>query len=141
VALGGTPGLSRPSCRREARTWSGEGRGWQAMSALANQVAVKQASGAETVQGSGPDPAIPEGGDELRRIGLRGLEPVPPRHRHGRPRELFFIWAGALADFCSLYAGARPISAAELGFWEAALVLRRLEREHGTGLSAGEAYQ
>ena len=37
VAPGGTPGSSRPSCRRKARTWSWEGRGWQELSALANQ--------------------------------------------------------------------------------------------------------
>ena len=63
------------------------------------------------------------GDDEFLRIELRGLEPVPPQSRHGRPRELFFIWGGALADFFSLYAGALLISAAGLGFWDAALVL------------------
>jgi len=61
--------------------------------------------------------------DEFLRIELRGLEPVPPDHRHGRPRELFFIWAGALSDFFSLFAGALLVSSAGLGFWDAALVL------------------
>ncbi len=63
------------------------------------------------------------GDDEFLRIELRGLEPVPPERRHGRPRELFFIWSGALADFFSLFAGALLISAAGLGFWDACLVL------------------
>lgn len=61
--------------------------------------------------------------DEFLRVELRGLEPVPPSSRHGRPRELFFIWAGAFADFFSLYAGALLVSAAGLGFWDSALVL------------------
>ena len=61
--------------------------------------------------------------DEFLRIELRGLEPVPTTARRGRPRELFFIWAGALSDFFSLFAGALLISAAGLGFWDAALVL------------------
>ncbi len=67
--------------------------------------------------------AVIPGDDEFLRIELRGLEPVPLQSRHGRPRELFFIWGGALADFFSLYAGALLISAAGLGFWDAALVL------------------
>ena len=61
--------------------------------------------------------------DEVFRVELRGLEPVPPDRRRGRPRELTFIWAGALADFFSLYAGALLISAAGLGFWDASLAL------------------
>ncbi|MGH7643621.1 MAG: purine-cytosine permease family protein [Candidatus Dormibacteria bacterium] len=61
--------------------------------------------------------------DEFLRIELRGLEPVPASRRRGRPRELFFIWAGALSDFFSLFAGALLISSAGLGFWDAALVL------------------
>jgi NCS1 family nucleobase:cation symporter-1 len=61
--------------------------------------------------------------DEFLRIELRGLEPVPPEQRKGQPRELFFIWAGALSDFFSLFAGALLISSAGLGFWDAALVL------------------
>ncbi|HEY6537905.1 MAG TPA: cytosine permease [Candidatus Dormibacteraeota bacterium] len=61
--------------------------------------------------------------DEFLRVELRGLEPVPASLRRGRPRELFFIWSGALADFFSLFAGALLISSAGLGFWDAALVL------------------
>jgi NCS1 family nucleobase:cation symporter-1 len=71
--------------------------------------------------------------DEFLRVELRGLEPVPPELRHGRPRELFFIWAGALSDFFSLFAGALLVSAAGLGFWDSALVLI-------TGAVAGSAF-
>ncbi|MGH7609613.1 MAG: purine-cytosine permease family protein [Candidatus Dormibacteria bacterium] len=88
----------------------------------------------------GPAPAPPgpraDAGttdDEFLRVELRGLEPVPPGRRHGQPRELFFIWAGALADFFSLFAGALLVSAAGLGFWDAALVLV-------AGAAAGSAF-
>jgi NCS1 family nucleobase:cation symporter-1 len=60
--------------------------------------------------------------DEFLRVELRGLEPVPEEDRHGHPRELFFIWAGALADFFSFLAGALLISLG-LGVWDAILVL------------------
>ncbi len=82
-----------------------------------------------------PVPSEPQArpDDEFLRVELRGLEPVPGDRRHGRPRELFFIWAGALSDFFSLFAGALLISAAGLGFWDAALVLV-------AGATAGSAF-
>ena len=60
--------------------------------------------------------------DEFLKVELRGLEPVPDSERHGHPRELFFIWAAALADFFSFLAGALLISLG-LGLWDAILVL------------------
>ncbi|HEV3125324.1 MAG TPA: cytosine permease [Candidatus Dormibacteraeota bacterium] len=60
--------------------------------------------------------------DELFQVERRGLEPVPDEQRHGHPRELFFIWAAALADFFSFFAGAILISLG-LGVIDAALVL------------------
>jgi NCS1 family nucleobase:cation symporter-1 len=63
------------------------------------------------------------GQDEFLRIEQRGLEPVPDEERHGHPRELFFIWAAALADFFSFLAGALLISLVGLGLWDAILVL------------------
>jgi NCS1 family nucleobase:cation symporter-1 len=61
--------------------------------------------------------------DEFLRIELRGLEPVPDAERHGHPRELYFIWAAALADFFSILAGQLLVSAFGLGVWDAILVL------------------
>ena len=61
--------------------------------------------------------------DELFQIEQRGLEPVPDRSRHGHPRELFFIWAAALADFFSFLAGAILISLFGLGVLDSVLVL------------------
>ncbi|MFN2464858.1 MAG: cytosine permease [Candidatus Dormibacteria bacterium] len=61
--------------------------------------------------------------DEFLRIEMRGLEPVPDSQRHGHPRELFFIWAAALADFFSILAGQLLISVIGLGVWDSILVL------------------
>ncbi len=66
--------------------------------------------------------APPPADDTFLRVELRGLEPVPADARHGRPRELFFIWAGALSDFFSLFAGALLVSVG-LGFVDAVGVL------------------
>src|SRR5258708_16108202 len=60
--------------------------------------------------------------DEFLKVELRGLEPVPDAERHGHPRELFFIWAEALADFFSFVAGALLISLG-LGVWDSIAVL------------------
>ncbi|HET9052217.1 MAG TPA: cytosine permease, partial [Candidatus Dormibacteraeota bacterium] len=61
--------------------------------------------------------------DELFRIEERGLEAVPDGARHGHPRELFFIWAAALADFFSFFAGAILINPLGLGVLDGAAVL------------------
>src|SRR6202171_6656430 len=61
--------------------------------------------------------------DEFLKVELRGLEPVPDADRHGHPRELFFIWAAALADFFSFLAGALLVSLVGLGVWDAIVVL------------------
>lgn len=61
--------------------------------------------------------------DEFLKVELRGLEAVPDSERHGHPRELFFIWAAALADFFSFLAGALLVGVIGLGVWDAILVL------------------
>ena len=61
--------------------------------------------------------------DEFLRVELRGLEPVPESARRGHPRELFFIWSAALADFFSILGGAILVSVLGLGVWDSILVL------------------
>jgi purine-cytosine permease-like protein len=61
--------------------------------------------------------------DEFLKVELRGLEAVPDSERHGHPRELFFIWAAALADFFSFFAGAILVGVIGLGVWDAIVVL------------------
>jgi NCS1 family nucleobase:cation symporter-1 len=61
--------------------------------------------------------------DEFLKVELRGLEAVPDSERHGHARELFFIWAAALADFFSFFAGAILVGVIGLGVWDSILVL------------------
>lgn len=80
-------------------------------------------AGGEVVSAaSASPPASAAVDDELFRIERRGLEPVPDEHRHGHPVELFFIWAAALADFFSFFAGAILVGLG-LGVVDAAIVL------------------
>ncbi|HEY6379961.1 MAG TPA: cytosine permease [Candidatus Dormibacteraeota bacterium] len=78
-------------------------------------LAVAAVAGGETEAGAGDD--------QLFQVEQRGLEPVPDSRRHGHPRELFFIWAAALADFFSFLAGAILISLFGLGVLDSVLVL------------------
>ncbi|BCL78334.1 cytosine permease [Ktedonobacteria bacterium brp13] len=49
--------------------------------------------------------------DELFKIERRGMEPVLEAERHGAPRELAFVWAGAMVNYVSLLTGALVIGA------------------------------
>ncbi|MBE3558070.1 MAG: cytosine permease [Ktedonobacteraceae bacterium] len=44
--------------------------------------------------------------DDFLKIERRGMEPVPAEERHGAPRELALVWAGAMANYVSLLTGA-----------------------------------
>ncbi len=49
--------------------------------------------------------------DEFLKVERRGMEPVPDAERHGAPRELAPVWAGAMANYVSLLTGALAIGA------------------------------
>src|SRR6266516_1830843 len=49
--------------------------------------------------------------DDFLKIEQRGMEPVPETERHGSPRELALVWAGAMANYVSLLTGALVIVA------------------------------
>jgi nucleobase:cation symporter-1, NCS1 family len=49
--------------------------------------------------------------DELFKIERLGMEPVQDADRHGKPRELAFVWAGAMVNYVSLLTGALVIGA------------------------------
>src|SRR5207248_11095583 len=40
--------------------------------------------------------------DAFLKIEARGVEAVPPARRHGLPRHLAFLWAGAMANYASI---------------------------------------
>jgi NCS1 family nucleobase:cation symporter-1 len=49
--------------------------------------------------------------DEFLKVERLGMEPVPDAERHGKPRELAFVWAGAMSNYVSLLTGALVIGA------------------------------
>ena len=71
--------------------------------------------------------------DDFLKVEQHALEPIPESDRHGGPRGLFLLWAGAQSNFSSLLTGALVLSlglgvvdgvlAAAVGALLAALVL------------------
>lgn len=49
--------------------------------------------------------------DDFLKVERHGLEPIPDVERHGHPRELGLVWAGAMSNYISLLTGALVISA------------------------------
>ncbi len=57
------------------------------------------------------------------RVEQRGIEPVPPQERYGRPHRLGFLWAGAFCDFASILTASLLASIYGLGLWQAVSAL------------------
>lgn len=49
--------------------------------------------------------------DDFLKVELHGMEAVPDADRHGIPRELALVWAGAMVNYVSLLTGALVIGA------------------------------
>lgn len=49
--------------------------------------------------------------DDFLKVERHGLEPIPDAERHGAPRELGLVWAGAMSNYISLLTGALLIGA------------------------------
>src|ERR1700736_3534712 len=64
-------------------------------------------------------------GDEFLRVEEHGIEPLPRPERHGRSRELAFLWAGAFVNYASLLTASLLTDFFGLGVWDglAAVVL------------------
>lgn len=56
--------------------------------------------------------------DELFRVERHGIDAIPPRDRHGRPRELGFLWAGAFVNYASLLTATYLTGSFGLGVWD-----------------------
>ncbi|MFE0134301.1 purine-cytosine permease family protein [Streptomyces sp. NPDC059037] len=56
------------------------------------------------------------------RIEAHGIDHIPERERHGRPRELFSVWAAANVNYLSLVVGGALILMG-LSLWQALAVL------------------
>jgi nucleobase:cation symporter-1, NCS1 family len=56
--------------------------------------------------------------DVFGKIEAHGIEVVPERERHGRPRELAFLWAGAFVNYASLLTASLLTTYYGLGVWD-----------------------
>jgi nucleobase:cation symporter-1, NCS1 family len=56
--------------------------------------------------------------DAFGQVESRGIEPVPAAERHGSPRELAFLWAGAFVNYASLFTASLLTTYFGLGVWD-----------------------
>lgn len=57
-------------------------------------------------------------GDEFGKVETHGIDAIPPQERHGRPRELAFLWAGAFVNYASLFTASLLTTYYGLGVWD-----------------------
>ena len=63
---------------------------------------------------SAPIPAT----DAFGQVESHGIEPIPAAERHGAPRELAFLWAGAFVNYASLFTASLLTTYFGLGVWD-----------------------
>ena len=56
--------------------------------------------------------------DQFLKVETHGIEPIPITERHGRARELGFLWAGAFVNYASLLTASLATSFFGLGVWD-----------------------
>lgn len=61
--------------------------------------------------------------DRFLRVEGHGIEAIPEAERHGRPRELAFIWAGAFFDYVSVLTASLLAVYFGLGVWDGFVAL------------------
>src|SRR5438309_9953856 len=64
------------------------------------------------------DVSAPAAADALGQVESRGIEAIPTPERHGRPRELAFLWAGAFVNYASLFTASLLTTYYGLGVWD-----------------------
>jgi len=61
--------------------------------------------------------------DEFLKVESLGLEAVPDEQRHGQPRELGFLWAGAFVNYASVLTASLLTNYFGLGVWDGLLAV------------------
>ncbi|HKC18058.1 MAG TPA: cytosine permease [Candidatus Dormibacteraeota bacterium] len=56
--------------------------------------------------------------DVFGKVETHGIEAIPTGERHGRPRELAFLWAGAFVNYASLFTASLLTTYYGLGVWD-----------------------
>src|SRR5579859_4698086 len=64
------------------------------------------------------DVSAPVVSDAFGQVESRGIEAVPAGERHGAPRELAFLWAGAFVNYASLFTASLLTTYYGLGVWD-----------------------
>ncbi|GAC1471300.1 MAG: cytosine permease [Candidatus Dormibacteraceae bacterium] len=93
------------------------------------------------------DIAVAVGTDSFGKVERHGIDSIPAAERHGSPRELAFLWAGAFVNYASLFTASLLTTFYGLGVWDglvatvlgtvaAAVILGLLSN---TGPRSGEA--
>src|SRR6266513_1858559 len=62
--------------------------------------------------------ARPAEADAFGRVEAHGIEAIPAADRHGTPRELAFLWAGAFVNYASLFTASLLTTYYGLGVWD-----------------------
>src|SRR5947209_11730953 len=60
----------------------------------------------------------PSTNDAFLQVEAAGIEPIPITDRHGVPRELGFLWAGAFVNYASLFTASLLTTYYGLGVWD-----------------------
>ncbi|HXM56401.1 MAG TPA: cytosine permease, partial [Candidatus Dormibacteraeota bacterium] len=64
------------------------------------------------------DAATASTGDQFLRVEEHGIDPIPASERHGRARELAFLWGGAFVNYASLLTASLATAFFGLGVWD-----------------------
>src|SRR4030088_2101584 len=56
--------------------------------------------------------------DAFGKVERRGIDSIPAAERHGAPRELAFLWAGAFLNYTSLFTASLLTTYYGLGVWD-----------------------
>ncbi len=59
-----------------------------------------------------------EGVDSFGQVESHGIDAIPDSERHGTPRELAFLWAGAFVNYASLFTASLLTTYYGLGVWD-----------------------
>jgi NCS1 family nucleobase:cation symporter-1 len=63
----------------------------------------------------------PVDSDSFGRVESHGIDSIPAPERHGAPRELAFLWAGAFVNYASLFTASLLTTYYGLGVWDGLL--------------------
>ena len=61
--------------------------------------------------------------NQVLKVEPKGIEPIGPHERHGKPFTIFTLWFGANVEFATLVTGALATGVFGLSFWQAALAI------------------